>query len=298
MQRKLDWDDLRYLLAAVRAGTLAGAARSMGVEHSTIGRRLTAIERALGGSLVLRKPDGLVLTPMGARVVEAAERVEQAITQMLTIADEAQTLVRLAMPSGFANFFSAHLHTLRASAPQVALEFVSGAQNVDLKKSECDLALRLGPIADQDLIARRIGEVGWSLYAAPAYLDRKPIDGSTLAALAGHDFIGYVKTLADTPAGQWIEANAARGTVVVRSREMVDMVNAAESGAGLALLPCHLGDSARGLRRVFPDIWVTRELWLVYRREARASTVVKSVVGFVLDTIDRNRDALSGRDVT
>jgi DNA-binding transcriptional LysR family regulator len=289
---RLDWDDLRYLLAAARAGTLAGAARSMGVEHTTIGRRLTALERALGGSLVLRKPDGLALTAMGSRVLEAAEQVEHAIAQVWAVADEAQTRVRLAVPSGLSNLFTAELHTLRAMKPPVVLELVSGAQNVDLKKGDCDLALRLGPITDSDLVARKVGEVAWCLYAAPAYLARHPV---LERSLAGHHFIGYVAALADTPPAQWLEAQATRGAIVMRSREMVDMVSAAQSGAGLALLPSHLGDAATDLCRVFPDVWVTRELWLAYRREARTSSAFKRVTGFVIAIIERHSDALHGR---
>ncbi len=292
MQRdRLDWNDLRYLLAAARAGTLAGAARSLGVEHTTIGRRLTALERALGGSLVLRRPDGLVLTAMGTRVLEAAEQVEGAISQMLAVAHEAQTRVRLAMPSGFSNLFSAQLHTLRAMKPPVELELVSGAQNVDLKKGECDLALRLGPVTDPDLVARKVGEVAWTLYAAPAYLAHHPV---LERSFAGHHFIGYVAALADTPPAQWLEAQATQGAVVMRSREMVDMVSAAQSGAGLALLPCHLGDAAADLCRVFPDVWVTRELWLAYRREARTSSTFKQVTSFVIATVERHSEALLG----
>src|SRR5690348_10251910 len=79
---QVNWDDLRYFLGAVRAGTLAGASRAMGVEHTTIGRRLASLERALGGAFVLRSPDGLKLTPLGERLLPLVEGVERAVREV------------------------------------------------------------------------------------------------------------------------------------------------------------------------------------------------------------------------
>ena len=102
----LDWDDLRYFLEAVRASTLAGAARALGVEHTTIGRRLSALERALGASLVLRSPDGLRLTPLGERILPRVEEVERAVSAVREVLRAEETRVRLAVPSGFTPLFT------------------------------------------------------------------------------------------------------------------------------------------------------------------------------------------------
>lgn len=281
----IDWNDLKYLLAAARAGTLAGAARALGVEHSTVGRRLTALERALGGPLVLRGPDGLKLTPLGLRAVEGAEPVEAAVTRMLDRARQRHERVRVAMPSGMSGFFTERLHRLRDGEPPVSLEVVSGAQAVDLARGESDLALRLGPIADPDLVARRLGEIGWALYGAPAYFRRKP-PLADAEALAGHELIGYDSELAATPAARWIDDHAGPATIVMRSREMLDMLSAARSGAGLALMPCFMADRDDGLVRAAPDVLVSRELWLVYRRESRRSPAVQRVCDFVVQVVD------------
>src|SRR5688500_9079270 len=99
--KELNWDDLRYFLGAVRAGTLAGASRAMAVEHTTIGRRLSSLEETLGAALVLRGPEGLKLTPLGEAAVPLVEQVEQAVAAVRDLVSARGARVRLAVPSGF-----------------------------------------------------------------------------------------------------------------------------------------------------------------------------------------------------
>jgi DNA-binding transcriptional LysR family regulator len=291
---EFDWDDLRYFLAAARASSLAGAARTLQVEHSTVGRRLKSLERTLGGSLFLRKPEGLELTPVGAEVFAAAQAVERAVLEVTERAGAGQERVRVAVPSGMASYFTAHLERLRAKAPNVALEIVSGAKAVDLSRSEADLAVRLGPIEDPDLVARRVGDVGWSLFAARAYLERKPM-GNGLLDLRGHDVIGFDPLLADSAMGQWLDLNARDATIVMRGREMVDIAGAAAAGAGIALLPCFMAVNVATLIRLTPTTLLTRELALVYRREMRMSPAVRVAIDFTIDVLEALRPLLDGR---
>jgi DNA-binding transcriptional LysR family regulator len=289
----LDWDDLRYFLEAVRASTLAGAARALGVEHTTIGRRLSALERALGASLVLRAPDGLRLTPLGARILPHVEEVERAVSALRDVLRAEETRVRLAVPSGFTPLFTARLGELRAAYPDLVLEILSGSRPVDLERSEAELAVRSGPIDAGDLVARPLCESGWSLYAAPAYLARRPAPAD-VEQLAGHELIGYHPSLSPLPAARWVEERAASASVVLRCREMTEMLAAALSGAGLALLPCVLGDDEPGLSRLTPRVLATRSLSLVYRREMRLSAPVSAVIEFVLEVMRANAARVTG----
>jgi DNA-binding transcriptional LysR family regulator len=289
----LDWDDLRYFLRAAQSRTLAGAARDMGVEHTTIGRRLSALERSLGTALVLRGPEGLRLTPLGERVAPLVEEVERAVLAVCDVIASHRARVRLAVPSGFARLFAPGVAQLCRDHPGLALELMSGSQLVDLKRGEADLAIRSGPVADKDLVVRKLGESGWSLYASEAYLGRRPapIDPDDLS---GQEVIGYDAALTAVPAAAWIEKRAARATIVLRYREMTDMVAAAVSGVGLAALPCILADAEPALRRLTDDVIATRNLSLVYRREARLSESVRAVVCFVMDTIQEHAARIRG----
>lgn len=289
----IDWNDLRYFLRAAQAGTLAGAARAMGVDHSTIGRRLSSLEQALGAPLVTRAPDGLHLTPLGASLVPLVEDMERAVLTVYGRAAQRQSRVRMAMPTGFTRLFSANLERLRTAHPQLTLELLTGAKVVDLKRGEADLAIRSGPIVDEELIARPLGESGWSLYAAPNYLARHPAPAD-LEDLSGHHLIGFDATLSAVPAAQWIEQRVRGATVVLRSREMADMHAAAISGAGLAMLPCLGADDETALVRLTPRVLATRDLWLVYPREARLSQPIQAVIRFVLDVMRENAARVAG----
>ena len=290
---RVDWDDLRYFLRAVEARTLAGAARATGVEHTTIGRRLTALERSLGAPLFLRGPDGLQLTPLGEKVAPLVEDVERAVLAVCDLVASQKARVRLAVPSGFTKLFADRLAQLRADHPDLSLELVSGARAADLKKGEADLAIRSGPVADQELVVRKLCESGWSLYASEAYLARRPAPVD-LDDLAGHELIGFDTALAAVPAAKWLERRAAVATMALRSREMTDMVTAAASGVGLAVLPCLLGDAEPSLRRLTPQVVATSTLSLVYRREARLSDGVRAVIRFVVELMREHADRIGG----
>jgi DNA-binding transcriptional LysR family regulator len=290
---ELDWDDLRYFLRAVQAKTLAGAARAAGVEHTTIGRRLTALERALGAALVIRRPDGLALTALGEQVVPLVEEMERTVRAVRDVVAGQQARVRLAVPSGFTRLFADGLSRLRETHPAICLELVSSARPVDLEKGEADLAIRIGPITDEDLVQRKLGTAGTSLYASQAYLARHPapID---LDDLGGHELIGFDASLAMLPAARWLEERARNAVVVLRSREMTDVIAAAVSGVGLAMVPCVLGDREPALVRLTPEVLVSRDVSLVYRRESRIAEPVRAVIEFVVEMMTELAEPISG----
>jgi DNA-binding transcriptional LysR family regulator len=290
---ELDWNDLRYFLRAAELGSLAAAARSLGVEHTTVGRRLSALERALGAPLVVRGPEGLRLTPVGQKLLPLVAEVARGIEQARALVASEKSRVRLAMPSGFSRLFAPELGRLQQQHPGLSLELLSGARPVDLALGEADLALRGGTIVGKDLISRKLGSSGWALYASPAYLGKAP-QGVDLEDLSGHDLIGFDPSLADGPAAKWLAERTGSAQIVMRGREMVDMLAAAQSGVGLVLLPCFLGDADTELVRLSRGVVASHGLSLVYRREARISKEVRAVIRFVAEVIEKHASALSG----
>lgn len=289
----LNWDDLRYFLRAAQSQTLAGAARALGVEHSTIGRRLAALERTLGAPLVLRKPDGLQLTPLGERILPLVVEVERGVVAIQDVVTHGQVRVRLAVPSGMTQFFTAAVARLRIEHPHVALEIVSGARPVDLHKGEADVAIRSGVVTDPDLVARRLADAAWALFASEHYLARNaaPID---LDDLTAHEVIAFDPSMATVPIARWMEERAGRATVVLRSREMTDVLAAARSGLGLAVLPCSLGDLDPTLVRL-SDVLGSNQMSLVYRRESRHSAPHRAVLDFALEVLAEHGELFAGR---
>jgi DNA-binding transcriptional LysR family regulator len=289
----IDWDDLRYFLRALEAKSFSGAARALGVEHSTVGRRLAALERALGASLVLRGPNGLQLTSLGEKLAPLVHDMGRAAAAVGDLVNAQKASIRLAVPSGFTRIFATALSQPEAKGLKFSLDILSGARPYDIRKGEADLAIRAAPLADQNLIASKLCEAGFSLYASATYLDRRPapVDPKDLA---GHDVIGYHASLSAAPSSRWIEKHATGAVIVLRSREMTDMLSAALSGIGLAVLPCLLGDEEPALTRLTPQVLAKQNLSLVYPRELKISELGRAAIGFVRTVVRRHAGPISG----
>jgi DNA-binding transcriptional LysR family regulator len=296
---KLDWNDLRYFLAAVRAGTLAGAARVLGVKHSTVGRRLTAFERAIGAAVLVRGDHGVQLTVLGETLVPFAETIERAVAELQSRAASDAAHVRIAVPTGLVKPFTPHLARFRREHPDISVEFLSSSLPANLNKGEAELAVRVGAIAgfdpttDENLIAQKIGEIDWSLYASPIYLARH-VAPADPRKLTGHDVLGFHSRLAALPGARWIAEHGADANIVLINREIVEMTAAAVAGVGLAVLPCIVADGEPGLKRLTPESLGHNPLSVVYRREVTLSRSVSIVIRFVVDTMRAQLSAMKG----
>ncbi|TIQ34277.1 MAG: LysR family transcriptional regulator [Mesorhizobium sp.] len=288
-----DWNDLRYFLAAARAGTLSGAARALGVRHTTISRRLAALEAALGASLVLRGPQGLEVTPLGLRLLPLGEDLERAVEAMTALVRSGMRRVRLALPTGFSPFFAERMAAFRKACPDIGLELTSGSRPVDLQHGEADLAVRIGPVADETLVARRLCDSGWSLYASRAYLDRHPMPIDP-RRLTGHEIIGFHENLVGVPGARWVEAYGNGATIVFRVAEMTEMLGAALGGAGLAVMPCMLAEPEPRMVRLTPEILGSHPVSLVYRRDIGDEAPVRAVIRFVTAVIKDHAAMIGG----
>ena len=275
-----NWDDLRYFLRAAQTKTLAGAARSMGVEHTTIGRRLSALERALGAPLVLRGPDGLTLTPLGQRIAPLVQEVERAVSAARAAAKSECARVRLSVPQALTGLFTQALAQLRLDHAEISLEIISANRPPDLKRGEVDLAVLVRTVIDEDLVRRSLGDVGWSLYATDAYLARHP-DRSIRTTCQDTRSSHSPADSTAAPAAKWLAEHAANATVVSRSNASASLVAAAVAGAGLALLPCFLAEAEPALKRLTPEVLTKHPVSLVYRREVRLAEPVRVVIRFV-----------------
>jgi DNA-binding transcriptional LysR family regulator len=289
---ELNWEDLRYFLRAARAKSLAGAARTLGVEQSSVDLRLSALESTMASALVQRGPESLTLTPLGERVLALAEDMERTASAVQKLVRSQHSGVRLAVPSGFANLIIAALPRLTREQPDVKLQLLSGARAVDLKQGEAELALRSTPSDDSGLLVRKLLDVGYSLYATDTYLRRAPkVD---LADLSGHVAIGYHAALAATPAAQWLEGRSGQLRTVLRSRDFSETISAAVGGVGIAILPCMFADSEPRLKRLTDELVVTQPLSLVYRPEARQSPMVRTVARFIVRVVAEHAAQLRG----
>ena len=292
-----DWNDFRYFLAIARSGSLAGAARELGVEHTTVGRRLTALETELGARLFLRGPDGLVATEAGRGILPLAQEIEtrfEAIDRRVSGSDDRiEGTVRFSISEATSGYFVKNFAALRERHPGLLVQISSGNHASDLMRGEADLAVRAREVTEPDLLARKVTCAGWSLYAAPEYVARKGIP-PTPEDLRGHDVIGFDDSLRHTPGGRWLDAHAEGTNVVMRGNSIVSAINAAICGMGIGAVPCFLAEGEPLLRRLTPRVLGGRDIFLVVHPDLARVARVRAVMDFVVDLFARDTALWSG----
>jgi DNA-binding transcriptional LysR family regulator len=276
--RSLAWDDLRCVLAIARTGSLSGAARSLGVRHSTVFRRLNAIERRLGVTLFDRTREGYSVTASGELAVAAASAMEiEALAverRMLDAAGRISGVVRLATSELFAGFLlPAVLNDFLALHPEIEVEIDVSSRAVDLSRREADLAIRASNTPPDELIGREVGELRYAVYGA-----RGQPRVSSVAALADHPWLGLDQSLSHLAIARWLETNVAGAQPRVRFNSLAPMVHAVGEGLGMAILPIFAADRLDALSRLTPILDEPRmKLWVLSHGDTRDNARVRAL---------------------
>jgi DNA-binding transcriptional LysR family regulator len=235
-QHDFPWDDVRVFLALLRHRTFRGAAGALGINASTIGRRLDALEGGLGVRLFDRTPDGVLLTAAGERLAPHAERLEEGAHGLRSAVDGLETrpvgLVKITAPPGVAEHFLAErLPELYRRYPDLRIEIDASIAYADLSRREADLALRALRPTSGDLVATRITEADDVILGA-ASLAKRP-----LRRLDDIPWITWASNLAHIPSAAWVLANVPPAAILLRTSSLGTQVAAAEAGIGALLLP-------------------------------------------------------------
>jgi DNA-binding transcriptional LysR family regulator len=297
MHGVLDWNDVQFFLALQRAETLAGAARALKVEHTTVGRRLAAMESALGAKLIVRTPDGFRLTEVGEQILPLAEQAEAALLHIerlaLTDDDRAEGTVRVTTSEAFAGLLGRWLVDLRSKHPRITVDLLTGNARLDLSRREADIAVRFAATREGALVCRRVVTLGWAAYASRTYVEARgqlPPSGD----LRGHDVIGFSESLAEVPGALWIDAHSRGANVVMRSGSLPAALNAALTNLGVAVIPCFLADPEPTLVRLTPGLVGTRGGFLVVHPDLARVARVRVVINFLVERFAANAAFLRG----
>lgn len=291
----LAWDDLQHVLAVAEHGSLAAAARALGLNHTTVLRRVGALEKRLGVRLFERLPTGYTLTGSGEELAAAASEMADtahAVERRLLGRDlqltgavrvaTTDTLMATVLPAAFAGFRLAH--------PELVLELTTATREVSLTKRDADIAVRPTKKPPQHLIGRCVADVAFSLYASPAYLSRVPAKRD----LAKHTWLAPDDSLAGTTIARWM-AREVGVAPVFRADTLTALCHAAVAGHGVAALPCYFGDSTRGLRRLRGTIDAMRtQLWVLAHEDLRATARVRAVSDWLVEALSRSRGLFEG----
>jgi DNA-binding transcriptional LysR family regulator len=288
----LDWNDLRYFLAVARGGSIGTAAKALGVNQSTVQRRLRALERALDCSLAERQAGGYQLTAHGKQLLAHAEQVETTVStlqrQSATLDNRATGLVKLTslVTVGQRIIKSGFLDRFHSRHPGITVELIMEQRALDLSTGEADIAIRGGTLEDDlALVGRKIAEVPWAIYASRAFVERhgrpsRPVD------IDGFSIVELVDEIGALPAAQWMKTHAPTAKVAAKCSNVPSVHLAIKSGAGIAPLPAVYAAADEELVCVLgPLPELDYPIFLLTHRDLRKIPRIKAVFEFCLSEL-------------
>lgn len=289
-KRGLQWDDIRYFLELARTGSLSGAARRLRVEHSTVARRVEALEQSLGIRLFDRLPKAWSLTSEGETLIAQAGRIDeeaQAFSRAALGVSSLQGTVRVSAPPVLAgHFLVPRLAAIRGRWQNIDLEVIGESRDANLARGEADLAIRMSRPSAPGLAARCIGDMGYGLYAAHGYT-RRPADA--------WEFLGYDDSLVQVPQQRWLTQVAGNQRFVFRSNDLAALLNATRVGLGIAVLPHFLAANDDALSLLSDPVCPTvRQIWLVMHPDVKRSPRVRLLADLLVEVVGEAQALLSG----
>jgi DNA-binding transcriptional LysR family regulator len=286
----LAWDDLRHFLAFARAGSMQAAAKTLGVNLSTVQRRIAELEQRLGRRLVERHLGSYRLTELGQQLQPAAEKVDAAVAaferQLAASDKELSGTIRVTCGSILAERLrrSSLIDDFQERYPSLWVELVVSDRFLDLSKGEADVAIRAGEPQDEALVGRKIAEAPWAVYASRAYVERhgRP---DRVEDIQHHLVVGCGDPIAHYPGARWLRSIAPKATVAARSDNWPGLVLAVKSGAGLAVLLAFQGDNEHELVRVIDEIGLVTPYYLLMHRDMQHTPRVRAFVDFMTSEV-------------
>jgi DNA-binding transcriptional LysR family regulator len=278
-----DWDGLRIFLAVDRARTLAAAARRLGIDETTVARRLSRLEKQIGAPLLERAPGGFALTAAGEGVRGAAEEMERAVLsaerRVLGADQQLSGRVRVTAPEILgSHFVLPALQAVHARHPGIAIELISTIARLDVTRREADIAIRTVRPTEPALVARKLARMAIAPYVRRG---RKE-----LAA------IGYVEGI-KLPMRN-VEDRLPDGRVALRTNSIRTVLEAVRLGWGAGDLPCFLGDATAGLERAFPGEEPDRlDVWLIVHADLQRTSRVRVLVDELVRVFREGANRLS-----
>lgn len=278
----MDWSDLRVFLAVARDGKLGAAARTLGQTQPTMGRRLRALEAAVGHPLFRRTPEGFVLTEEGGAVLRHAERMEaEALAIQRELAGQAQQLdgpLRITCSDWFGvNLLAPALADFSSLHPRVTVELLTDARFLSLSRREADVAFRIRRFTEPDVVSTRLMHIAYGAYQRAG--DPRPERGNG----AGTSLIALDSAFSGAPDDSWLQTVLPKAHVALRSNNRDVQARLCLQGAGVSVLPRPLGDRLPGLERLdLGEEPPGRDTWLGYHRDLRRLARLRALVDFVV----------------
>ncbi|PWU29940.1 LysR family transcriptional regulator [Pseudomonas sp. RW407] len=296
---KLSWDDLRIVKAIGEGGSLVAAAAALGLNHSTVSRRLAALEGTLGVALFDRRRSGYAPTAAGAELVELGARLEQDIFSVARrVSSPAQGYkgdLRVTTSDALLlDFLTPIIAGFQAANPEIHIEVLVSNQPLNLARGDSDVAFRATLVPPENLFGRKVATVAWAIYGRRVdYVGHSP----ALDELWQRQWVSYGRGLAGLRAYGFVEQRVAPQRIGYRSDSVAGVAAAIAAGMGIGFLPCMHGDLVPGLVRISPvQPEVHDELWVLTHPDIRKSGRVYAFLTHCAEAIVRQRDFIEGRE--
>ncbi|WP_310618622.1 LysR family transcriptional regulator [Flexibacterium corallicola] len=294
--RRLVWDDARAFLAVSRYGTLSAAAASLTMGIATLSRRIDRLENALGVPLFTRQQSGYLLTEDGRNLVEKAEVLEEAALSFGAEAGRQAQLcgkVRLATAENLAtSLILPALGEFKRQYPGLTVEVITDIATVNVHRRDADLAIRMVKPERGNVTIKRLGVLGFGLYASKDYARERRAELER-GSYETDEFIAWGGAQAYLPAAQWVERILHGRAPAVTTTSLATQVSAVKAGLGLAVIP-HLLAQKQGLVCIDPDIGLDQPIYLVIQTDLAQSRKVRVLADFLSDLIVDHRGKLRG----
>ena len=289
----MDWDDVRLFLAVARSGQLLAASRCQGINHATLGRRMTALEHALGTRLLVRRTNGCELTAEGEVYFAAAERMEAEMLAAQAATGQIDTsvsgTVRLGAPDGFGvSFLAARLGRLMQQHPLLKVQLVPVPRSFSLSQREADVAITIERPEQGRLISSKLTDYTLGLYASRAHVKAHGMPGG-LEDLRHHPRIGYVEDLIFSPSLNFTGEVMRDWDATLEVSSAIGQTEAVRSGAGIGILHDYIARQYPELVRILPDVVIRRAYWTTYHESSRDLMRIKTLVRYLNDIVHEER---------
>lgn len=290
------WDDLQYFLAVAATGQHGRAGRQLGVDATTVARRVRRLERAVGARLFEQAREGQTLTAAGQALRVTAEEMARVAGGVAAPAGDGALagVLRVSVSEGFGSGFVApRLPGFAARHPGIALELASSSGFLSPTRRETDVAILLARPREGPLITRKLADYALGLYASADYISRvgSPLDAATLGR---HPLIGYIPDLLYSPELNYLDEVVPGLAPRLRSSSILAQAALTAAGGGIAVLPCFLAARDETLVRVLPGTAIRRSFWLVTHRDIRDAPRVRAFVEWIVAEAGAGRGVLLG----
>jgi len=285
-----DWDDLRYFLAVARNGSVTGAASKLGVNHSTVSRRIQALEKKHNVRLFERIPTGYEMTQSAENIYQIALEIEQRSheieRQLFGRDNRLQGKVVVTAPNFIIDVLvMPHLSAFLTEYPGIDLSFLTTADVKNMAAREADIAIRLTPQPSESLVGRQIARLTQGIYTSKAYWEKQK---------SQHNVILWNDEIS-TPS--WVQTYFPDANVVMRADTVSTMISALKRDIGIAHMPCIMGEVQNELYRLKlelpPPSW---GVWVLSHVDLRSTARIRVTREFLIDVLTNQKNNFEGKD--